>query len=216
VHDRRANGEALTFGNRSQLYKLDMTWWDHKTGSVWTQLLGEALLGPLAGTRLEQLPAFTGPWQTWRCQHPDTLVLEEPDENYAAEDPKEEFIVGVARGDFGAAFYFLPLAAAGAINETVDNLPILAVAVADTRVIRIFSRTVDDRLLTFDFTDGLLTDRETGTIWDPFSGAATAGPLAGRRLAQVPHTLSFDWAWQIFYPTSTYFPGYGQWETAPG
>jgi len=216
VHDRRVNGEALTFGNRSQLYKLNMTWWDHETESVWTQLLGEALIGPLAGTRLEQLPAFTGPWQTWRDEHPDTLVLEEPDENYAAEDPKEEFVVGVAHGDSTAAFYFLPLAAVGAVNETVGELPILAVAVADTRVIRTFARTVDDRLLTFDMTGGLLTDRETGTTWDPFSGAAGTGPLAGRRLAQVPHTLSFDWAWQIFYPTSTYFPGYGQWETAPG
>ena len=106
--------------------------------------------------------------------------------------------------------------AVGAVNETVGELPILAVAVADTRVIRTFARTVDDRLLTFDMTGGLLTDRETGTTWDPFSGAARTRPHAGRRLAQVPHTLSFDWAWQIFYPTSTYFPGYGQWETAPG
>ena len=70
VHERRVNGEALTFGNCSQLYKLNMTWWDHETGSVWTQLLAEALLGPLAGARLEQLPAFTGPWQTWRDQPP--------------------------------------------------------------------------------------------------------------------------------------------------
>ena len=71
-------------------------------------------------------------------------------------------------------------------QRNLGDLPILAAA--DTRGICIFSRTVDDRLFTFDFTDGLLTDRETGTIWNPFSGAATAGPLAGRRLAQIPHT----------------------------
>lgn len=215
MHDRRVNGEALTFGNRSQLYKLNMTWWDHETGSVWTQLLGEALIGPLAGTRLEQLPAFTGTWESWRAQHPNTLVLRVEDENYAAEAPNDEFVIGVAFGEDGAAFYYLPLAAAGAVNDRVGDVPFVAVAVADTRVVRTFSRLVADRELTFGMTDGVLTDRETGTTWDPFSGAAIAGPLARRRLAQVPHTFSFDWAWQIFYPNSKYFPEFGQWETVP-
>ena len=210
------NGEALTFGNRSQLYKLNMTWWDHETESVWTQLLGEALIGPLAGTRLEQLPAFTGPWESWREQHPETLVLKVADERYAAEQPKEEFVVGVAVGETGAAFYYLPLAAVGAVNETVGDLPIVAIAIADTRAVRTFSRLVDGRELAFRMAGGVLSDDETGTEWDPFTGAAVAGPLSGERLAQVSHTLAFDWAWQIFYPDSTYYPGFGEWESIPG
>jgi len=104
VYDRRVDGKALTFGNRSQLYRLNMTWWDHETESVWTQLLGEALIGPLAGSRLEQLPAFTGPWKSWREEHPDTLVVRMEGESYAAEQPKDEFVVGVAVGEVGAAF----------------------------------------------------------------------------------------------------------------
>lgn len=210
------DGKALTFGNRSQLYKLNMTWWDHETESVWTQLLGEALIGPLAGTRLEQLPAFTGPWESWREKHPNTLVLRVEDESYAAEQPKDEFVVGVAVGEAGAAFYYLPLAAAGAVNERVGDVPIVVVAVADTRVIRTFSRLVGDRELTFRLAEGLLIDEETGTRWDPFTGAAHAGPLAGERLAQVSHTLSFDWAWQIFYHDSRYYPGFGEWDSNPG
>ncbi len=61
------------------------------------------------------------------------------DENYAAEQPKDEFVVGVAVGEAGAAFYYLPLAAAGAVNEKVGELPIVAIAVAEPRVIRTFS-----------------------------------------------------------------------------
>jgi len=95
------------FGNCSQLYKLNMTWWNHETESIWTQLLGGALIGPLAGIRLEQLPAFTGPWESWREEHPDTLVLRVEDESYAAEQPKDEFVVDVAVGEAGAAFYYL-------------------------------------------------------------------------------------------------------------
>jgi len=187
------NGKALMFGNRSQLYKLNMTWWDHEIESVWTQLLGEALIGPLAGTLLEQ-PPFTEPWESWREEHPDTLVLRVEDESYAAEQPKDEFVVGVAVGEAGAAFYYLPLVAAGAVNERVGDVPIVVVAVADTRVIRMFSRLVGDRELMFRLAGGLLIDEETGTTWNPFTGAAHARPLAGERLAQVSHTLSFDWA----------------------
>jgi len=85
------------------------------------------------------------------------------------------------------------------VNERVGDVPIVVVAVADTRVIRTFSRLVGDRELTFRLAGGLLIDEETGTTWDPFTGAAHAGPLARERLAQVSHTLSFDWAWQISY-----------------
>ena len=210
------DGKALTFGNRSQLYKLNMTWWDHETESVWTQLLGEALIGPLAGTRLKQLPAFTGTWESWRAEYPDTLGLKVEFEGYAATSPNDEIVIGVAVGDAGVAFYYLPLAAVGAVNDLVGDLPIVAVAVANTRVVRTFSRLVGGRELTFRLAGGVLIDDETGTSWDPFSGRAGAGPLAGERLSQVSHTLSFDWAWEIFYPDSTYYPGYGQWQSETG
>jgi hypothetical protein len=84
----------------------------------------------------------------------------------------------------------------------MGDLPIVVIAVADTRIFRTFSRLVSDRELTFHLAEGLLIDEETGTTWDPFTGAAHVGPLAGERLAPASHTLSFDWAWQIFHPDS--------------
>ena len=42
VHRRDLNGEVLVFGNQGALWGNAMTWWDHETGTVWSQPLGEA------------------------------------------------------------------------------------------------------------------------------------------------------------------------------
>ncbi|MDQ3044509.1 MAG: DUF3179 domain-containing protein, partial [Chloroflexota bacterium] len=47
--------------------------------------------------------------------------------------------------------------------------------------------------------DGRFTDAETGTTWD-ITGQAQEGPLAGRRLEAVPHTVVFWFAWAAAYP----------------
>ncbi|HSH42193.1 MAG TPA: DUF3179 domain-containing (seleno)protein [Arenicellales bacterium] len=45
------------------------------TGSLWSQIMGEAISGPQLGTRLEHLPASYTTWRDWLQRHPDTLVL---------------------------------------------------------------------------------------------------------------------------------------------
>ena len=47
---------------------------DVETGSVWNRLTGEAESGPLAGARLERLPATTSFWFGWRDFFPRTSV----------------------------------------------------------------------------------------------------------------------------------------------
>ena len=60
----------------------------------------------------------------------------------------------------------------------------------------VFLATVGDQVLTFTAKDnGTFEDQETGSVWD-ILGEAIAGPLAGTRLASLPHhdTFWFDWA----------------------
>jgi hypothetical protein len=64
VHDRRVNGETFVFGNQGALFQNAMTWWDHQTQSVWSQVWGQAIAGPLKGTTLELIPASIVPWRT--------------------------------------------------------------------------------------------------------------------------------------------------------
>jgi hypothetical protein len=75
VYNRELDGQVLLFGNTSALHESDLVMYDHQTGSYWFQVLGEAIVGPLSGKRLEMLPSATVPWGQWVERHPDTLVL---------------------------------------------------------------------------------------------------------------------------------------------
>lgn len=51
----------------------------------------------------------------------------------------------------------------------------------------------------------MVVDTDTGSLWDTATGVATAGPLKGAALQQIPYVTSFDWAWEDFSPhTTTY------------
>lgn len=75
VFDRRVNGEAVTFGTTGKLRNSDLVMYDRKTESWWQQFSGEAIVGELVGTKLEQLPTRITSWQDFRSAHPSSLVL---------------------------------------------------------------------------------------------------------------------------------------------
>lgn len=66
---------ALVFGVSGLLYNSDVLLFDRNTESLWSQILGEAVSGPLKGTELPQLAATHTTWGDWRSRHADTLVL---------------------------------------------------------------------------------------------------------------------------------------------
>jgi hypothetical protein len=67
--------ESLTFGVSGLLYNSDVLLYDHKTKSLWSQIMKTAINGPLKGAVLEQLPLQHTSWEDWSQSHPDTLVL---------------------------------------------------------------------------------------------------------------------------------------------
>ncbi|MCH8316698.1 MAG: DUF3179 domain-containing protein, partial [Planctomycetes bacterium] len=75
VYHRELDGRVLTFGNTSALYQSDLVMYDHQTGSYWFQVAGEAVVGPLTGSRLDLLPSATMVWGEWRNLYPDTRLL---------------------------------------------------------------------------------------------------------------------------------------------
>jgi hypothetical protein len=57
------------------LYQRNLLFYDRRTFSLWSQLGGMAVAGPLAGTQLRMLPATETTWKNWQRRNPDTLVL---------------------------------------------------------------------------------------------------------------------------------------------
>jgi len=64
--DPRVDGRPLTFGVSGLLYNSDLLMYDHQTESLWSQIEGRAISGPLAGTRLEPVAIRHELWQRWR------------------------------------------------------------------------------------------------------------------------------------------------------
>jgi len=63
----------------------------------------------------------------------------------------------------------------------------------------VFDPHLDGRKLTFEFQDGQIVDRDTGSAWNVL-GQAVDGPLAGKRLTPIVHGDHFWFAWAAFKP----------------
>jgi Protein of unknown function (DUF3179) len=78
VFDRRVDGRVLDFGTTGNLRNADLVMYDRQTESWWQQFGGDALVGELAGTELEPLPARIVAWEDFAAAHPDGKVLDRP------------------------------------------------------------------------------------------------------------------------------------------
>lgn len=78
VFDRTADGDTLTFKVSGLLWNSDLVMYDTATESYWSQILGEAIEGPLHGTVLDAVDALTISLRGWRDLHPETKLLDRP------------------------------------------------------------------------------------------------------------------------------------------
>jgi hypothetical protein len=74
---RTESGEPHRFVTSGLLHRSNKLMLDRGTGTLWNQLTGRPVLGPLAadGRELALLPAVVTSWDAWRQRHPDTSVL---------------------------------------------------------------------------------------------------------------------------------------------
>jgi thiol-disulfide isomerase/thioredoxin len=72
------DGRTLEFGVSGRLYKSDLVMYDRQTASFWSQIEGRAIIGPLAGQRLEYVPTEMMTWQKWQERYSIAWVLARP------------------------------------------------------------------------------------------------------------------------------------------
>ena len=78
LFDGRVDDTVFTFGTSGLLMRSNKLMYDRNTRSLWNQLSGEPVLGPLATSdiRLDLLPVVVSTWADWTAQHPDSLALD--------------------------------------------------------------------------------------------------------------------------------------------
>ncbi len=69
------DGELLDFGTSGKLYFSNLVMYDRQTGSLWPQVTGQAVAGPLTGMQLDFVGVQLLSWGDFRRAHPDGLVL---------------------------------------------------------------------------------------------------------------------------------------------
>ncbi len=227
MYGREIEGQIFTFGVSGKLILNNLVMYDHQTESYWPQAFGEAVEGPMRGTTLEHIPSQLMDWVTWKQLYPDTLVLDKgrgfPIDTYASyyrgpdsgiigraiPDDRldgKEFVIGLQITSEEKAYPYRVLSQIPVVNDTVGGAQVLVTFDADAATGSIWGRTVGTQTLTFrEAGTKVMTDIETGTKWSTFTGVATAGPLAGERLEQLPTTPSFWFAWLDLFPNTHLF-----------
>ncbi len=198
---------------------------DEQTGTWWQQVTGEALVGPLAGKRLEAIRFDEISFELWRGEHPETLVFEpvaDKADQYYEDDwddamsypvpvglqPEGEWdsrriVVGIIAGDAKKAYPLDVLQTQTPVADWVGDVPVLIAVAADGRSIRAFDRRVDDMVLEMyaklDAQPPVFVDGQTGSEWN-FAGVATSGPLAGTELERVVPLKDYWFDWKNYHP----------------
>lgn len=199
VHSRMIDGEVLSFGNQGHLWQNAMTFYDHATGSIWSQPLGEAILGPMKGTRLELLPSTLTSWDSWMAEHPDTLALDAPGEpsSYRLSD----MLLVIDFSEETVAYPFSALRGRRVVNDVVGGVELaIVLEEGDLSSWSVLGRTVSGQTLTLRWEGTDLVDEETGTIWDSTTGFGVDGDLSGETLPMLPALTVFPADFDSFWP----------------
>lgn len=75
VFDPLVDGERVEFGTSGKLWNSNLVMYDRKTDSLWSQILGESILGEMTGAMLPVLPSDQIRFGDWKKLHLNGQVL---------------------------------------------------------------------------------------------------------------------------------------------
>lgn len=198
---READGRTFDFGTSGKLLNSSLVMYDRQTESLWSHYTAEAVIGALAGTKLETLPISTVAWSTFRDTNPDARVLSNltgharsygqnpyPGYDNVNQQPflfsgevdgrlaAQTRVVALRGKDESLAIPLDDLASAGVISTTLDNEPIVVLH-TDGMASALDSRSIADgrdvgQVGVYRAPDDLeLATTGNGTFADATSGA---------------------------------------------
>ena len=222
MYSRDVADQTLTIGVSGKLIRNVLVMYDRETDSLWPQLTGTAIEGPLEGETLEFLPAVHTTWAEWSKQFPDTLALRKGyfgdrdnyDSYYASgrtgvipetfQDDRlyvKEYVIGVQDNGWQSAYPFSVLNEEPVVNDTIGSRPIVVAFDENTGSGQAFDSRVNGEALTFTHADNdNFIDDQTGSTWNLFTGEAVDGELSGSTLEKLKTTRTFWFGWKDWFP----------------
>jgi hypothetical protein len=192
VFDATMADDQLQFGVSGLLYNSDLLLYDRTTESLWSQITGEAISGPMKGNRLRLLPAVLTRWQRWQTEHPDTQILS-TETGYQRDYSRSPY------GDYD--------------NSPVMYFPVEFLSKRYHPKERVLGVEIDGQFKAYPFAElakrgdqQVLNDQLAGQNlrieYDLTSRSGRAFAADGK---EIPVINSFWFAWYSFHPKSEVF-----------
>lgn len=167
VFDPLVDGEQVEFGTSGKLWNSNLVMYDRKTESLWSQILGEAIVGEKTGTRLEVLPSDQIRFGDWKKLHPNGEVLsqdtgskrfygQDPYGDYYTKPgtffpvdkkdsrlPEKEFVLGIVINGKAKAYWPEAVKKVGEVEDTFQGKTIIAEYEKEIDAIRLYERNAD-------------------------------------------------------------------------
>ena len=188
--DGRVDGRALSFGVSGLLYNNDVLIYDRQTQSLWSQLLGQAISGPMKGQYLRVLPLTHTTWADWRKNHPATVILST--DTGATRAYERDPYAGYER----SAEVIFPMAFRSSGFHPKER--VLGVQLG--------TLTKAYPFVELGKTSGAVLDRLGDTaLTIRFDRAASRATVHAKDGKQLPATVSYWFAWYGFHPETEIF-----------
>ncbi len=188
--DRRVKGRLLSFGVSGLLYNNDVLLYDRQTSSLWSQMMAQAISGPMKGQRLTMMPVTHTTWSDWRHSHAQTQTLS-TDTGHRRTYDRDPY----AGYDISAEVMF-PLSFKSAGFHPKER--VLGVQIG--------TQTKAYPFVELGKTSGVITDTWANTTltirFDRVAGRATVHASDG---TQWPAVVGYWFAWYTFHPDTTVF-----------
>lgn len=231
VFNRTVDGQTVEFGTSGKLYNSNLVMYDRTSNSLWSQALGQAIVGKHSGVKLDKIPFDVAFWKEWKQLYPDTKVLSrdtgstrpygaDPYGNYytnndlffpvSNKDDRlglKEIIVGLENGGQYKAYKLQQIEDTKVINDEINGESIMLLSIHPAMV-RVFDSIVDGQKLDFQFDKNstTITDKQSGSEWN-LEGIAIEGPMKGKHLSRLPFDEGFWFEWVAFHPETDVYTG---------
>jgi hypothetical protein len=231
VFNRTISGHVVEFGTSGKLYNNNLVMYDRLSGSLWSQALGEGIVGTHDGENLKRIPFDLAYWKDWKQLYPKFMVLSrdtgftrpygvDPYGDYYTSDELyfpisnidkrlslKEMVVGLDNGGQYTAYVLHQIESNKVINDKINDRPIGLFSLYPRMAI-VYSYIIDGQTLGFQYNASAnkIIDKQTGSEWN-FDGVAVSGQMKGKQLTRLPFDEGFWFEWAAFHPQTRIFPG---------
>ncbi len=182
---------------------------DRQTGTLWRQLTGAPVEGPLAGSgiQLQPVPVVLTTWDHWFQSHLESRTLAQEAASKTAEAPPAEpagpWVCGVVIGGAAKAYPVDLVAKVGVIDDEVGGRPVVVVSEAGAdprnRTVRVYDR--GDRPFSrsgHSFLGSSFVNDQSGHVWR--IGEEDLATPDGRKRPRLPGKLAVQGVWGAAWP----------------